>query len=252
MKSLWRLVDVEYRDLHKNMALDEALLVAIERRFMPNTIRFWRNPNAVVIGRSSSVEAEVNGEACRRYGISIVRRFTGGGAVYQDQGNLNWSVIIHRNDPMVKKMRGMLEIYKIFSKPIIKGIKAQDIHAQFKSPNSIYIKDKKVSGMAAYFKRKTILCHGTLLVSSNLDTLSEVLKNLKAEVTTLEFESGKNISIDNIKSAIVSCLDIAYNVRLKREELSRVETNLMEVLRDEKYSKDKWNMHPPREAKKFI
>lgn len=246
MKNLWRLIDSEYQDPRKNLALDEALLIAIERKSAPNTLRFWRNLNTVVIGRSSNVEAEVDEEACRKHGTSIVRRFTGGGAVYQDQGNLNWTIIIRRNDPMVKKMRGMLEIYKIVSEPIIEGIKAQGIHAEFKSPNNIYVNGKKVSGMAAYIKKESIFCHGTLLVSSNLDTLCEVLKRLKVEVTALQFEIGGKMSIDGIKSAIVSGFNIAYHVKMKREKLSSIEANIMKALYDEKYSKEEWNLHRER------
>jgi len=82
-----------------NLAVEEAIPRVLGRGLTLNTIRFWRSPNTVVIGRSQILESEVDLDACIRHGICVVRRFTGGGAVYQDIGNLNYAVSIRRDNP---------------------------------------------------------------------------------------------------------------------------------------------------------
>jgi len=226
---MWRFLDVEYRDPYKNMAVDEALLIAVERNIAPNTVRFWRNLNAVVIGRSQSLEAEVSLEACERYGTSVVRRFTGGGAVYQDHGNLNWTIVSRRDHPLAK-VKGILEVFKAFSSPILEGIKILGIKAEFKPPNSIFINDKKISGMAAYIKRESILCHGTLLVNTNLNILTSVLKLMKTKVTTLQHELDTPISMASAKRAIITGCNIVHGVKVKQGKLSEEEVGIIKKL----------------------
>jgi len=237
---MWRFLDVEYRDPYKNMAVDEALLIAVERNIAPNTVRFWRNPNAVVIGRSQSLEAEVSLEACEKHGASVVRRFTGGGAVYQDRGNLNWTIVSRRDHPLAK-INGILGVFKVFSKPILEGIRALGIRAEFKPPNSIFVGNKKISGMAAYVKREAILCHGTLLVKTDLNILTEVLKPVKTKVTTLQQELGRQISIARIKRAILTGFDSVYDMKVKQGRLSREEVEIVKRLYRNKYATEEWN-----------
>jgi len=237
---MWRLLDIEYRDPYKNMAVDEALLIAVERNIAPNTVRFWRNLNALVIGRSQSLEEEVILEACEKHGTSVVRRFTGGGAVYQDHGNLNWTIVSRRDHPLAK-VKEILEVFKVFSSPILEGIKALGIRAEFKPPNSIFVDDKKISGMAAYVKRESVLCHGTLLVKTDLNILTSVLKSVKTKVTTLQRELDTQISMAHIKRAIITGFNSMYDVKVKRVKLSREEIGIIKRLYKNKYATEEWN-----------
>jgi len=242
---MWRFLDIEYRDPYKNMAVDEALLIAVERNIAPNTVRLWRNLNAVVIGRSQSLEAEVSLEACERYGTSVVRRFTGGGAVYQDHGNLNWTIVSRRDHPSAK-VKEILGVFKVFSSPILEGIKALGIRAEFKPPNSIFVDDKKISGMAAYVKRESILSHGTLLVNTDLNILTAVLNPVKTKVTTLQQELNRRISMARIKRAILRGFDSVYDIKVKQDKLSREETGIIKRLYKNKYATEEWNArHEP-------
>jgi len=226
---MWRLLDVEYRDPYRNVAVDEALLIAVDRNAAPNTVRFWRNLNAVVVGRSQSIEKEVNLEACERYGTFVVRRFTGGGSVYQDHGNLNWTIVSRRDHPSAKA-KGILEVFEVFSYPILEGIRTLGIRAEFKPPNSIFIDDKKISGMAAYIKRESILCHGTLLVNTNLNILTSVLKLMKTKVTTLQHELDTPISMASAKRAIITGFNIVHGVKVKQGKLSEEEVGIIKKL----------------------
>jgi lipoate-protein ligase A len=234
------MLDVEYQDPYKNMAVDEAILIAVNRNIVPSTVRLWRNSNAVVVGRSQNVKEEVNLEACKKYGASIVRRFTGGGAVYQDRGNLNWTIVSRRYH-LISKSKAIMDIFRVFSQPILESIKALGIKAEFNPPNSIFVNDKKISGMAAYVKTETILCHGTLLVSTDLSVLTNVLKTVKNKVTTLQQELGKRIPLTHVKKAIVKGFNI-YGIRIERGNLSRDEISLVKKLYREKYATEEWNL----------
>jgi len=237
---LWRQLDVEYRNPYRNMSVDEALLIAVDRNIAPNTLRFWRNLNAVVVGRSQSIEKEVSIEACKKYGTSVVRRFTGGGAVYQDHGNLNWTVVSRRDHPLAK-VKGILEVFKVFSRPILDGIKTLEIRAEFKPPNSIFVDDKKISGMAAHIKREAILCHGTLLVNTDLNRLTSVLKLVKNKVTNLQRELDTQIPMAQLKRAIIIGFNSLHNIKVNQGKLSRNEIRIIKRLYENKYATEEWN-----------
>ncbi len=237
---MWRQLDIEYRNTYKNTAVDEALLIAVDRNIAPNTLRFWRNLNAVVVGRSQSIKKEVSIEACKKYGTSVVRRLTGGGAVYQDYGNLNWTVVSRRDHPLAK-VKGILEVFKVFSSPILDGIKTLEIPAEFKPPNSIFVGDKKISGMAAHIKREAILCHGTLLVNTDLNRLTGVLKLVKNKVTNLKRELGMQIPMANIKKAIITGFNSVHNIKVNQGKLSRKEIEMIKRLYKNKYATEEWN-----------
>src|SRR5439155_7847981 len=88
-----RLVDLEYRDDHfMNMSVEEAIPRAVGEDKAPNTVRFWHNSNTIVLGCFQSAPLEVNFDACQETGTTVVRRFTVGGAVYHDAGNLNYAI----------------------------------------------------------------------------------------------------------------------------------------------------------------
>ena len=115
----WRLLEVEYPDrAGLNLAIDEALLYKTAENKSPPVVRFWRNRNAVVIGYSQCVEAEVNLELCHTLNVEIVRRITGGGAVYHDLGNLNYSIVVDSNHPLVKGLN-IQDSYRIFLSGVI-------------------------------------------------------------------------------------------------------------------------------------
>src|SRR6266700_5460127 len=98
----WRLVDVEYRDdPFMNMSVEEAIPRAVGESKAPNTVRFWHNSNTIVLGCFQSARLEVNFDACKETGTEIVRRFTGGGAVYHDSGNLNYGISLRKGHPLV-------------------------------------------------------------------------------------------------------------------------------------------------------
>jgi len=225
-----------------NIAVEEAVLRAVNEKLSPNTIRFWRNVNSVVVGRNQSIKKAVDLNVCKKLGITIVRRFTGGGAVYQDHGNLNWSIFLRRSNSISPII--ISDVFKIFGGAVAKGLDFLEINVNFQPPNMIQFNGKKISGLAAYAKHDAILCHGTLLISTNLDTLSEVLplhKDSLTKVTCLERELKRQVPLSLVRTSILQGLEESYGIKTKLGTLSETEMEKAKALYDEKYSGSEWN-----------
>jgi len=249
----WRLLEVEYPDrAGLNLAIDEALLYKTAENKSPPVVRFWRNRNAVVIGYSQCVEAEVNLELCRTLNVEIVRRITGGGAVYHDLGNLNYSIVVDSNHPLVKGLN-IQDSYRIFLSGVIECLRKFGVNPSIAPPNSLLVEDRKISGSAQARKRGMILHHGTILVNSNLNLLSEVLKpqrkprrqigvtSKRSPVTNLSDEISRRISMRRLMEALRGSFEEVFSVKLIHSTLSRGEMEASRVLYDEKYSRREWN-----------
>ncbi|MFB0543616.1 MAG: biotin/lipoate A/B protein ligase family protein [Candidatus Bathyarchaeia archaeon] len=211
---MWRLLVLRETDPYRNVALEEVLLRAVEEGSSPDTLRFWRNTRSAVIGWSQRPGEVLNLEKCLLFGVSVVRRFTGGGAVYQDLGNLNWTFICRRDSAPLRGVRGARRIFERFSSPVLEALRGLGVKAEFRAPNAICLGGGKVSGMAMYIKRRSILCHGTLLIDSDLYLLKLVLSWLKDSVTNLNDEAPSRVSVEGVMEAILEaserCLDISF------------------------------------------
>jgi lipoate-protein ligase A len=238
----WRLLCLKTSDPHLNMAIEEAVLIAVNEGKSPSTVRFWRNARSVVLGRSQNIADEINIKECERHGVRVVRRFTGGGAVYQDFSNLNWTFVISRNSKLFPE--NFSTLYKLTCMAVIEGLKDLYLNAEFKQPNSIWIGDKKVSGLAAYIKRNAALCHGTLLVNTDINMVSKVLLRPRYPVTNIRNELKDNgvVSIFTIERAILRGFQKLYKIQVKPKRLSKYESSISRSLYEEKYGKNFWNL----------
>jgi len=247
----WRLVELEHQNPYLNMALEEAIPTMVGGGLAPETLRFWRNTSAVVIGRFQCVELEVNLEACKRYGVSVVRRFTGGGAVYHDLGNLNYAISLRKDNRLLQD--DLLENFKTLSLGVTEGLRHLGLTSELGRNSLISVKGKKVSGVAASSSGKVFFQHGTLLVNTDLRILSEVLnsprveatekgvRSTKSAVTSLRDELGRNIPLSQVKRALIAGFQEAHSVKLIPEGLTSEEKELAKRLYEMKYSREKWN-----------
>jgi lipoate-protein ligase A len=249
----WRILDDTVpQGAATNLAIEEAIFQEkIANKNRP-TVRFWRNDPAVIVGYSQSVEVEVNLDVCRREGIEVVRRFSGGGTVYQDLGNLNYSITIDMNHPLVKG-QDIIQSQKKLCLGVIAALRTFGIHPVFESPSNILINNKKISGNAQARRKTVIMHHGTILVNANLDLLVKALdvpnlmrtakgvSSKKSPVTNLSDELGWLVSIEKVKDALKKGFEQAFSVHLLKNSLSKTEERLSEKLYMEKYSRNKWN-----------
>ena len=179
MSEEWRLLKTGAGTAYWNMAVDEAMLIARAEGRCPNTVRLytWR-PSAVSIGFFQSLEREVDVEECRRMGVDVVRRITGGGAVFHDEhGEVTYSIVVP--EEYLKRSfphSSIQESYELLCKGVLEGLKELGVSAEFKPVNDILVSGRKISGSAQTRRRGVILQHGTLLLKSDLKTMFRVLK----------------------------------------------------------------------------
>ncbi|MEM2272708.1 MAG: biotin/lipoate A/B protein ligase family protein [Candidatus Bathyarchaeia archaeon] len=222
------------------MAVEEAILLAVDKGLSPSTIRFWRNDRSVIIGRSQDIFKEVNIDSCTKYDIRIVRRFTGGGAVYNDYGNLNWSIIIDKSSTLYPK--GIFELYEKACRAVVEGLMHLGVKAEFRPPNSIWVEGKKISGLAAYIKKNSVLCHGTLLINADLLILSEVLSNILHPVTNIEKYLRVDNPLSHVKKSILYGFRRLYKIDFYHDKLTSYEKETARQLYTNKFTKDIWNL----------
>src|SRR6267378_4819422 len=252
----WRLVDAEYRDdPFMNMSVEEAIPRAVGDGKAPNTVRFWHNSNTIVLGCFQSATLEVNFDACKETGTTVVRRFTGGGAVYHDAGNLNYAISLRKGHPLVPDADLQL-VFKKLSEGAVEGLRRLGVKAEFQPINDIQVEGKKVSGAAGSIRWNSVFHHGCILVNSDLSILGKVLNvprvkledrhvaSVQKRVTTVRDELGRDISTREVRDAIVDGIESCYGVRVESGDLEKEELGLADELYQTKYSRLEWNLEP--------
>ncbi|MEM3731582.1 MAG: biotin/lipoate A/B protein ligase family protein [Candidatus Bathyarchaeia archaeon] len=255
--SEWRLLKLETHNAFLNMAIDEAILRAKTEKEVPNTIRLYRwKPSAVSIGKFQKIENEVHLDNCRKYGVDVVRRITGGGTVYHDfEGEITYSVIANKKD---LGAGDIIEVYAKIYGGIIEALRTLGLKADFDRGNekacpNLMVRGKKISGSAQSHKRGVVLQHGTILLDVDLEkmftfirvpwakTRVEVVCVAEGKITSLTKELGKKVSMKEAEEALVEGFERALNIRLMPEKLTAYELELAEKLCKEKYSTEDWN-----------
>ena len=255
----WRLLRLETHDAYTNMAIDEAILTARTRNLAPNTIRFYRwNPSAVSIGKFQSIENEVQLDKCKKYGVDVVRRITGGGAVYHDtEGEITYSVVANKKD---LKAENINAVYAKFYGGIAEALRILGVNTDFNEGNAktcpnLTVNSKKISGSAQSHKKGVVLQHGTLLVDVDLEemfiflrvpwakTCMEVVNVAKHKITSIHKEIERAVSIKEVEQALIQGFRRALKIELVNGELTVYECELAEKLCKEKYSTNDWNFH---------
>lgn len=217
-----------------NLAVEEYLLKHTNEEY----ILLWQNDPTVVIGKNQNAFAEVNLEHTKEKGIYVARRITGGGAVYHDHGNLNYSYIA--------KKEGSEIDFERFSRPVIDALCDMRISATLSGRNDILIGERKISGNAQTVYEDRVLHHGTLLFNSDLDVLSDALrvdeekikakaiKSTRSRVANIsEFLSDK-FTLDDFANRIKNFIITRYNAA----EVDIKENDKIKLLTERNASKD--------------
>ncbi|MFW9967724.1 MAG: biotin/lipoate A/B protein ligase family protein [Candidatus Thorarchaeota archaeon] len=252
MDSAWRVVISKESDPAWNLAVDEAILRGIIDNNSPNTLRIWQNEKSVVIGRSQDVRAEVNVELCEKLNIPILRRCSGGGAVYMDLGNYNYSIIT--GDRAINRMKTIRDFTRFLCSAIVNLLSQLGCRSRFVPPSSIFIEDWKISGSAQYYLYEGILHHGTLLVNADLELMQKVLipnpmlarslgsvPSTPSPVANLSFLLGKEFHPKEITHLLVSAItNLLEENSWVQESINEIENELTQMLLDTKYSDTCW------------
>jgi lipoate-protein ligase A len=200
-------------DPHINLAIEEHLLRNLDTR--EDVLLFYINEPSIIIGRSQNTLAEINHEYVKEHGIHVVRRLSGGGAVYHDLGNLNFS-FISNNEP------GNFRNFQKFTAPVIHVLNDMGVPAELNGRNDILADGKKISGNAQYSTKTRMYSHGTLLFDSDL---SQVAASLNVKMNKIEAKG--------IKSVRSRVANISEFLNEKMDTLEFRERILKGIFRDE-------------------
>lgn len=237
-----KYIDWKETDPQINLAFEEYVFNQMDQD--QSYFLLWQNDNAVIVGKHQNTIEEINQEYIRENDIKVVRRLSGGGAVYHDLGNLNFTFIV--ND------RGREQFdFQTFARPLVEALKTLGVNAEFNSRNDIAIDGKKFSGNSQYAKRGRILHHGTILFNSNLATIQSALKvkkdkieskgikSVKSRVTNITDYLDETYTMEDFKAALLKAM--FANDNLEKITLSNEEIQAIEQLKTEKYATWDWN-----------
>ena len=261
-KTSVRLLKLETHDAYMNMAIDEAIARLRSKDRTVDTLRFYRwKPSAVSVGYFQNTAEEVDLDECRRLNVDVVRRMTGGGAVYHDyNGEVTYSIIIKEGSLEVP--RDILKSYKRICRGIVLGLRYLGVEAEFKPINDVQVGAKKISGNAQTRRWGTVLQHGTVLVDTDIKTMFKVLKvgkekisdklikAVEERVTTINKVLGRKVGFTEVSEALEKGFEKALNIRLYEGELTEEEKVLSQELYEKKYTKGEWNLERP--SKRFV
>ncbi len=243
----WRVIPYSENDAFLNMAIDEALSESIGSGKSPPTIRFYGwTPQAISIGYFQSLEREVDLERCEKEGIDVVRRRTGGGAVFHDR-EITYS-IIGKQELFPKDI---LESYREICGCIVNALGILGIESEFKPINDIITKadGKKISGNAQTRRGGVLLQHGTLLYEVDVDQMFSVLRvpdekiKDKMIATVKERVTSVRAQKDVSESEVLDALKKGFlkGKETVEEELDDREISRAEELVLERYKRIDWN-----------
>jgi lipoate-protein ligase A len=242
----WRLLPLQTFDAFMNMALDESISEHVAAGKSGPTIRFYQwNPSAVSIGYFQSLEREVNQTKCREIGIDIVRRRTGGGAVFHDsEGEITYSVIA----PEKLFAKGITESYWEICGWIVNGLKKIGIDSEFKPINDIIVNGKKISGNAQTRRNGILLQHGTILFDVDVEKMFSVLNVSETKISDKLIASAKErvTCIKNHSSVprkeLYEALKQGFcgNKKIGGGKISDSEMGRAQELAEQKYASESW------------
>lgn len=236
-------IESESFDPHFNLALEQYVFDNLDKN--ENYFMLWQNDNAIIVGKHQNTVAEINAEYTKENNIKVVRRLSGGGAVYHDLGNLNFTFIVSAG--------GGYEQFNFsdFCKPIIELLNSLGVNAVLNGRNDMSIEGKKFSGNSQYAKRGRIMHHGTIMFDSDLDIVgnslvvskdkiqSKGVTSIRSRVTNIKPHMQTDISIEEFKRLLVH--HVFKGAEVPQYHLTEEDIKKIEALASEKYRTWDWN-----------
>ena len=204
-----KLIQSASHNPYENLALEEYLLGQVEDREI--ILYLWQNENTIVIGKNQNPWKECRVSVAQRDNISIARRLSGGGAVFHDLGNLNFTFIMKES---LYNLEKQLEV-------ILDAVQSLGIKAVFTGKNDITVDGKKFSGNAFYFSQEATYHHGTILVNTDKTALGNYLKVTKEKLISKGIDSARSrvvnlielnpaVTVEKVSQALISSFEGVY------------------------------------------
>jgi len=183
----FRIIDTGVRDGRANIAFDAALIEERQAGHVPDTIRFLRFPPTALIGRHQDLSREINLDYCDENGIGTVRRITGGGAIYLDEGQLGWELVFHRKSLGIAALP---DLAREICNAAALGLSELGIDAKFRPRNDIEVDGRKISGTGGFFDGDVLIYQGTVLVDMNSQQMVNALHIPERKLAKRELDSA--------------------------------------------------------------
>lgn len=229
-------------DPYFNLAMEEYVFSYLEHK--EPCVILWQNENAIIVGKYQNTAEEINRAYVDAHQIKVARRLSGGGAVYHDMGNLNYTLIVDQKEfPDCN--------FSFFTMPVIRVLKRYGISAELTGRNDLTIEGKKFSGCSQYGKNGRLLHHGCIMLHSNLEDVSNALKVTEAKVRSRGFSSVRS-GVTTIQAHVQYTIGMeSFKKNLMEEILAGREARFytftpddkaaIERIAREKYATWEWN-----------
>jgi len=227
-------------DPYFNLATEEYLLKHLEE----DIFILWRSESSIVVGKHQNALAEINHRYVKENNIKVARRLSGGGTVFHDPGNLNFTFI--------RKVEKIEDVnYKLFLQPVKEALEELGLEISSSKRDDLILDGKKISGNAQHVFRKRVLHHGTLLFNSQLSKLKNALKvdlsrfedkavqSNRSEVTNIADHLKQPMSVDQFSQFMFETIAQKFS-GFRYEALSSEAILTIQTLRDEKYCLWDW------------
>lgn len=235
-------LDLTTTDPSYNLAMEQYVFDCLPRDRM--YFMLWQNDNSIIVGKYQNTLSEINLEAVERRGIRVVRRLSGGGAVYHDMGNLNFTFITDAASGTALDM-------KLFCQPVVRTLAALGVHAEVNGRNDITIDGKKFSGNSQYLRQGRVMHHGTIMFNSDLSVVSEALqvdptkfqtkgvRSVRSRVTNVADHLDRPVSLPEFRRILLE--NILRENPGQPYPLTPKDLAAVEKLREKRYAAWDWN-----------
>ncbi|KGL46460.1 lipoate--protein ligase [Listeria newyorkensis] len=228
-----------------NLAVEEFILTELE--LDEPVLLFYINQPSIIIGRNQNTIEEINTEYVAANNVKVVRRLSGGGAVYHDEGNLNFSFI-------TKDDGDSFHNFAKFTEPIVTALKKQGVNAELKGRNDLLIDGFKVSGNAQFATKGKMFSHGTLMLDLNLDHVvaslkvrkdkieSKGIKSVRSRVANIsEFMENKMTTEEFRDLLLLDIFDVENVADVKEYVLTEADWEKIHAISEKRYNNWDWN-----------
>lgn len=187
MPAAFRIIDTGVREGRANIAFDAALIEERQANRVPDTIRFMSFPPTVLIGRHQDLSRELDLDYCAKHRIGTVRRITGGGAIYLDEGQLGWELVFHRASLGIAALP---DLAREICNAAAAGLQALGVDARFRPRNDIEVGGRKISGTGGFYDGDILIYQGTVLVDLNAQRMVSALRVPQGKLAKRDLDSA--------------------------------------------------------------
>lgn len=226
-----------------NLALEQYVFDSLDQ--FDEIFLLWINEPSIIVGKNQNTIEEINLDYIRENNINVVRRLSGGGAVYHDYGNLNYTIISKSNETSAFN-------FEAFSQPVIEVLAKLGVKAEFTGRNDIVIDGRKFCGNAQYMKKGKVLHHGAILFDTDLNVLGKALKvskdkieskgvkSVRSRVTNIIDHLEEKITVEDFKQLLLDHM-FQGDTEIKEYKLTEEDYANINKLMEERYSTWEWN-----------